>query len=65
MEKLENLTALEPALAEQAPCDRRLLHMRFFRGMVQSEMAAELGVSQMQVSRQLARILGRLRSSIV
>jgi DNA-directed RNA polymerase specialized sigma subunit len=28
-------------------------------------MAAELGVSQMQISRQLARILGRLRSSIV
>jgi RNA polymerase sigma-B factor len=65
MEKLENLTALEPALAELAPYDRKLLHMRFFRGMVQSEMAAELGVSQMQVSRQLARILGRLRSFII
>ena len=65
MEKLENLTALEPALAELTPHDRELLHMRFFRGMVQSEMAAELGVSQMQVSRQLARILGRLRSFIV
>ena len=65
MEKLENLTALEPALAELAPNDRKLLHMRFFRGMVQSEMAAELGVSQMQVSRQLARILGRLRTFIV
>jgi len=65
MEKLENLTALEPGIAELAPYDRGLLHMRFFRGMVQSEIAAELGVSQMQVSRQLARILGRLRSSIV
>jgi len=65
MEKLENLTALEPGLAELAPYDRELLHMRFFRGMVQSEMAAELNVSQMQVSRQLARILGRLRNSIV
>ena len=65
MEKLENLTALEPGLAELASNDRELLHMRFVRGMVQSEMAAELGVSQMQVSRQLARILGRLRSSIV
>ena len=65
MEKLENLTALEPALAQLAPYDRELLHMRFFRSMVQSEMAAELGVSQMQVSRQLARILGRLRSFVV
>ena len=65
MEKLENLTALEPALAELTPYDRKLLHMRFFRGMVQSDMAAELGVSQMQISRQLARILARLRSYIV
>jgi RNA polymerase sigma-B factor len=65
MDKLENLTALEPALAELSPYDRRLLHMRFFRGMVQSDIAAELGVSQMQISRQLARILARLRSSIV
>ena len=65
MEKLENLTALEPAIARLSAYDRRLLHMRFFRGMVQSDMAAELGVSQMQVSRQLTRILGRLRSLIV
>ncbi len=65
MEKLENLTALEPALAELTPYDRRLLHMRFFRGMVQSDIAAELGVSQMQISRQLARILARLRGSII
>jgi RNA polymerase sigma-B factor len=65
IEKLENLTALAPALAELRLSDRRLLHMRFYRGMVQSEMAAELGVSQMQVSRQLTRILARLRRSIV
>jgi RNA polymerase sigma-B factor len=64
MEKLENLTALEPALAQLSPDDRRLLHMRFFRGMVQSDMASELGVSQMQISRQLARILARLRGFI-
>lgn len=65
IEKLENLTALEPALAELTPYDRRLLQMRFFRGMVQSDIAAELGVSQMQISRQLARILARLRGSVV
>jgi len=65
LEKLENLTALEPALAELTAYDRRLLHMRFFRGMVQSEIAVELGVSQMQVSRQLARVLSRLRNSLL
>jgi RNA polymerase sigma-B factor len=64
MEKLENLLALEPALAQLQASDRRLLHMRFYRGMVQSEMAAELNVSQMQISRQLTRILTRLRRSI-
>ncbi|MGH2750193.1 MAG: SigB/SigF/SigG family RNA polymerase sigma factor [Actinomycetota bacterium] len=64
LEKLENLTALEPAIAQLTPNDRRLLQMRFFRGMVQSDIAAELGVSQMQVSRQLARVLARLRGSI-
>ena len=63
--KLENLTALEPAIADLSANDRRLLHMRFFRGMVQSEMAAELGVSQMQISRELARVLSRLRSSLL
>lgn len=65
LEKLENLTALEPALAELNAYDRRLLHMRFFRGMVQSQIAAELGVSQMQVSRQLARVLSRLHNSLL
>lgn len=65
MEKLENLTALGPALARLGLNDRRLLHMRFFRGMVQSDIAEELGVSQMQISRQLGRVLARLRSVLV
>jgi RNA polymerase sigma-B factor len=65
LEKLENLTALEPAIADLSAHDRRLLHMRFFRGMVQSDMAAELGVSQMQVSRELARVLSRLRNCLL
>jgi len=42
--------------------DKRILLMRYFRGMTQSEIGAELGVSQMQVSRLLTRILGELRA---
>jgi len=41
--------------------DKRILMMRFFRGMTQAEIGAELGVSQMQVSRLLSRILVELR----
>jgi len=38
--------------------------MRFFRNMSQAEIGVELGVSQMQVSRLLSQILGRLRQRL-
>jgi RNA polymerase sigma-B factor len=41
--------------------DKRILLMRYFRNMTQSEIGEELGISQMQVSRLIARILGELR----
>ncbi len=44
--------------------DRRILHLRFVDECSQSEIAAELGVTQMQVSRLLARILGALRAEL-
>jgi RNA polymerase sigma-B factor len=42
--------------------DKRILLMRYFRGMTQTEIGVELGVSQMQVSRLLTRILAQLRA---
>ena len=36
--------------------------LRFFRGMTQSQIAEEIGISQMHVSRLLARTLERLRT---
>lgn len=44
--------------------DRRVLHLRFFRDLPQTEIARACGVSQMQVSRMLARVLVLLRESI-
>jgi len=41
-----------------------ILHLRFFEGLTQSEIAARLGISQMHVSRLLARTLERLRQSL-
>jgi len=52
---------LKPLLAQLDERDKRILMMRFFRGMSQSDIGEQLGVSQMQVSRLLARILEQLR----
>jgi RNA polymerase sigma-B factor len=54
----EVLKGLVARLGER---DKRILLLRYFRGMTQAEIGAELGVSQMQVSRLLTRILGELR----
>ncbi len=44
--------------------DRRVLALRFVWGRSQREIGEELGVSQVQVSRQLSRILGTLRHDL-
>jgi RNA polymerase sigma-B factor len=41
--------------------ERAIVHMRFFEGKTQSEIAAGLGISQMHVSRLLARSIDQLR----
>lgn len=60
-EWLEQGLAVAPGLHTLDTRERRILQMRFVGEMSQSEIAAEIGVSQMQVSRILARTLGRLR----
>ena len=44
--------------------ERRLLRLRFYEERSQSDIAVRLGISQMQVSRLLARTLHRMRSMI-
>jgi RNA polymerase sigma-B factor len=44
--------------------ERRILHMRFFESMTQSQIAAEIGVSQVQVSRLLRASLEKLRGKL-
>jgi RNA polymerase sigma-B factor len=52
-------------LIEQLPArEKRILLLRFFRGMTQSQIADEIGVSQMHVSRLLNRTLEQLRTSL-
>lgn len=64
-ETVENIAALKPLLAELPAREQRILALRFFDGRTQSEIAAELGISQMHVSRLLARTLERLREGML
>jgi RNA polymerase sigma-B factor len=57
----EEWLALGPMLQELAPRERRILYLRFFKDMTQTEIAQEIGISQMHVSRLLTQTLARLR----
>ena len=55
---------LGPAVRALAPRDRRILELRFFQGWTQEQIAQDIGVTQMQVSRLLSRILKDLRAEL-
>ncbi len=61
---VDDLVSLKGAVAELDDRERRILKLRFYEEATQSEIAAELGISQMQVSRLLTAILGRLRGHL-
>jgi RNA polymerase sigma-B factor len=58
----EHRVTLSPLIAQFPPRERTILHLRFFEGLTQSEIAGRLGISQMHVSRLLARALAQLRN---
>lgn len=59
----EHRVALSPLLAQLPKREQVILHLRFFEGLTQSGIAERLGISQMHVSRLLARSLAQLRSA--
>ncbi|MFC8532138.1 SigB/SigF/SigG family RNA polymerase sigma factor [Nocardia sp. NPDC057227] len=59
---LEDAIAVRPLLAALPEREREVLVMRFFENRTQTQIAAHLGVSQMQVSRILTRTLAALRA---
>jgi RNA polymerase sigma-B factor len=63
-EEVERRAVLGPLLRDLAERDQLVLRLRFVESRTQAEIAAEIGVSQMQVSRILSRILGTLRESL-
>ena len=60
----ERWQEVAPALSALPERERRILYFRFFRGFTQSEIAAQVGISQMHVSRLLDRSLDALRNSL-
>ena len=59
----EHRVALSPLLAQLPKREQMILHLRFFEGLTQSGIAERLGISQMHVSRLLARSLAQLRAA--
>ncbi|MET9213494.1 MULTISPECIES: SigB/SigF/SigG family RNA polymerase sigma factor [unclassified Nocardia] len=60
-ELTENAIAVAPLIDALPAESKRVLVMRFYENLTQSQIAEHLGVSQMQVSRILAKTLGDLR----
>ncbi|MGA3151150.1 MAG: RNA polymerase sigma factor SigF [Streptosporangiaceae bacterium] len=64
LEGVEYRESLKPLLEQLPPREKRILLLRFFGNMTQSQIATELGISQMHVSRLLARTLTQLREGL-
>jgi hypothetical protein len=55
----------EPGFRALDDRERRILHLRFFEGLTQSQIAQQVGISQMHVSRLIRRSLEKIRAEIV
>ncbi|MGE5136741.1 MAG: RNA polymerase sigma factor SigF [Gemmatimonadota bacterium] len=64
LEGVEYRESLKPLLEQLPSREKRILLLRFFGNMTQSQIASELGISQMHVSRLLARTLTQLRDGL-
>jgi RNA polymerase sigma-B factor len=64
LEHVEIRESIKPLLDALRPREKRILLLRFFKNMTQSQIADEIGVSQMHVSRLLTRTLAQLRTSL-
>jgi RNA polymerase sigma-B factor len=60
----EDRAVLAPGLRALDDRERRILHLRFFEGLTQSQIAQQVGISQMHVSRLIRRALEKIRDEI-
>jgi RNA polymerase sigma-B factor len=60
----EDRAVLEPGFRVLDERERKILHLRFFEGLTQSQIAQQIGISQMHVSRLIRRSLEKIREEI-
>jgi RNA polymerase sigma-B factor len=60
----EDMAVLAPGFRVLDDRERRILHLRFFEGLTQSQIAQQVGISQMHVSRLIRRSLDKIRAEI-
>ena len=64
LDQIENRESLRPLLAALPERERTVLLLRFFESLTQTQIAERVGISQMHVSRLLAKSLARLRDQL-
>ena len=60
----EDRAVLAPGFRVLDERERKILHLRFFKGLTQSQIAQQVGISQMHVSRLIRRALEKIREEI-
>jgi RNA polymerase sigma-B factor len=60
----EDRAMLAPGFRVLDERERKILHLRFFKGLTQSQIAQQVGISQMHVSRLIRRALEKIRAEI-
>ncbi|HET7571360.1 MAG TPA: SigB/SigF/SigG family RNA polymerase sigma factor [Gaiellaceae bacterium] len=60
----EDRAVLAPGFRALDERERRILQLRFFEGLTQSQIAQQVGISQMHVSRLIRRSLEKIRETI-
>jgi RNA polymerase sigma-B factor len=62
--RTDERTSLEPALAALPDREQLILRLRFEEGLTQTQIAEQIGISQMHVSRLIRRSLERMRAQL-
>jgi RNA polymerase sigma-B factor len=60
----EDRAVLAPGFRVLDQRERKIIHLRFFKGLTQSQIAQQVGISQMHVSRLIRRALEKIREEI-